>query len=127
MQALDTYFKSIVDQDGAPVVVCDTAHTIIYMNPAAVSAYSDRGGKELVGRSLLDCHSPRSCEAIKKVVEWFSRSRYNNKVHTYYSRSKDKDVYMIALRDESGALIGYYEKHEFRTKDETPFYDIGQA
>lgn len=22
------------------------------------------------------------------------------------------------------ALIGYYEKHEFRTKDETPFYEM---
>ena len=26
-----------------------------------------------------------------------------------------KDVYMVALRDGSGRLIGYYEKHEDRT------------
>ena len=31
---------------------------------------------------------------------------------------------MIALRDDNGELIGYYEKHEYRTKDETPFYEM---
>ena len=29
---------------------------------------------------------------------------------------------MIALRDRQGALIGYYEKHEYRDRDMTPFY-----
>ena len=33
------YCKSIVEQDTAPVVVCDPQHTIVYMNPAAVLRY----------------------------------------------------------------------------------------
>ena len=32
---LTQYFKSIVDQDRCAVVICNTAHEIIYMNPAA--------------------------------------------------------------------------------------------
>ncbi len=31
---------------------------------------------------------------------------------------------MIALRNKDGDLIGYYEKHEFRAKDDSPFYAI---
>ena len=27
---------------------------------------------------------------------------------------ENKDVYMVALRDDTGALICYYEKHEYR-------------
>ena len=34
---------------------------------------------------------------------------------------------MIALRDRDGSLLGYYEKHEYRIKDESPFYgELGQ-
>ena len=31
---------------------------------------------------------------------------------------------MIALRDEQGALIGYYEKHEYRNRETEPFYKL---
>ena len=31
---------------------------------------------------------------------------------------------MIALRDETGTLLGYYEKHEFRRQDMSPFYEM---
>lgn len=33
---LHQMFKSVIDQDRAAVVICDTEHTIVYMNPAAV-------------------------------------------------------------------------------------------
>ena len=35
---LNAYFKSLVDQDRAEVVICDLEHTIIYMNPAAIAS-----------------------------------------------------------------------------------------
>lgn len=117
-------FKSIIDTDPAPVVICDTEHIIVYMNPAAVENYSKWGGAALVGNSLLDCHNERSCEMIKKVVEWFLASENNNKVHTFYNPKQNKDGYMYALRDDGGKLIGYYEKHEYRSIDQTPFYEI---
>ena len=124
MTELNEYFKSIIDADDAQIVVCDTRHTIIYMNPAAVAVYSKRGGDRLVGRSIFDCHNERSVELIKRVADWFSQSAKNNRGRTFYSEKQNKDVYMIALRDDSGALVGYYEKHEFRAKDDTPFYDM---
>lgn len=111
------FFKSIIDQDTSEVVICDLEHTIIYMNSAAVSVYAKEGGEELLGKCLLDCHSPRSVEMIKKVVNWFAASKENNSVHTFYSEKANKDVYMVALRNEDSELIGYYEKHAYRSRD----------
>lgn len=114
---LSVYFKSIVDSDIAPVVICNVDHTIIYMNPAAAERYAKRGGYELIGKSLLNCHNDESNIKIKEVVVWFNQSKDNNRIFTFHNTKENKDVYMIALRDESGELIGYYEKHEYRTAE----------
>lgn len=121
---LNKMMKSIIDQDSAEVVICNLEHMIIYMNPAAKEIYKKDGGEKLIGTSLLDCHNARSTKIIKKVVEWFSDSKENNKVHTFYNVKENKDVYMVALRDEDGTLLGYYEKHERRNVDEKNFYDM---
>ena len=118
-----SYFKSIVDQDRASIVICNLEHEIIYMNPAAIRNYEKRGGDKLIGRSILDCHNPESGEKIKQVVDWFAADEEHNLVHTFYNEKQNKDVYMVALRDQ-GKLIGYYEKHEFRNLDTMKFYDL---
>lgn len=120
---LNQFFKSVIDTDRQAVVICNKEHTIIYMNPAAIKRYNKRGGVMLIGQSILDCHSPKSRESILKIVEWFSKSKDNNIVHTFYNKNNNTDFYMIALRDENGELIGYYEKHENRNVDDMKFYD----
>lgn len=119
---LSQFFKSVLDEEKSAVVICDIKHTIIYMNPAACERYSKRGGAALLGRSLLDCHNSKSNEKISKVIEWFEISRANNRIYMYYNAKENKDVYMIALRDEQGELIGYYEKHEYRDREMEPAY-----
>lgn len=116
------HFKSLVDQDPAAVVICDTGHQIIYMNPAACIQYSKSGGGALVGKNLLDCHNERSGEKIRRMLAWFQSSPDHNRLHTFYNEKQHKDVYMIALRDAQGELIGYYEKQEYRDRDTTPLY-----
>lgn len=111
---LNTMLKSVIDQDRAPIVICDLSHTIVYMNPAAIENYKKRGGEALIGQSLLDCHNPHSVDMIKKVVDWFTQSKDNNIIYTFHSDKYNKDVYMVALRDDNEELVGYYEKHEFR-------------
>ena len=119
---LSLFFKSIIEQDCCAVVICNLEHEIIYMNPAAVTAYAKRGGTALVGRSLLDCHNPESCEKIHKVVDWFAESKDHNVIYTFHNEKQNKDVYMVALRDDEKNLIGYYEKHEYRNRDMSDFY-----
>lgn len=121
---MDKYFQSVIDQDRCAVVICNLEHEIIYMNPAAVSRYAKRGGADLVGKNLLDCHGAQSGEQIKKVISWFQESREHNIIYTYYNEKENKDVYMVALRDEDGTLIGYYEKHEYRNRETEPFYSF---
>ena len=41
---LSVFFKSVIDQDCAPIVLCDLNHAILYMNPAAIRNYANRGG-----------------------------------------------------------------------------------
>ena len=78
---------------------------------------------ELVGRSLLDCHNPESRDKIQQVVDWFAVDESHNIVYTFHNEKQNKDVYMVALRDD-GKLIGYYEKHEYRNTETMKQYDL---
>ena len=118
------FFKSMAQQDLSAIVLCDLEHKIIYMNPAACQRYARFGGEKLLGRNLLQCHNKKSGEMIEKVLCWFKCSAENNRVHTFYNSEENKDVYMIALRDDEGRLIGYYEKHEYRDRDPEPLYNM---
>jgi PAS domain-containing protein len=89
-------YKSVLDQDRAAVVICNLKHEIIYMNPSAIEHYEKWGGEKRIGANLLDCHN----------------------------EEQQKDVYMVALRDDAGKLIGYYEKHEFRNPETMKLYDL---
>ena len=98
---LNAYFKSLVDQDRAAVVICDLEHTILYMNPAAIASYAKHGGAAL-----------------------FAADKNHNLVYTYHNVKQNKDIYMVALRDADGTLIGYYEKHEYRSPETMKLYDM---
>lgn len=116
------FLKAVLDEDKAPVVICDLEHTIIYMNPVACQRYEKQGGADLLGKSLLDCHNAKSNEMINRVLDWFMASADNNRIFTFRNEKENKDVYMVALRDDSGKLIGYYEKHEYRNHETTERY-----
>lgn len=48
-------------------------------------------------------------------------------IYTFYNEKQNKDVYMIALRDETNKLIGYYEKHEYRNREVAERYDFSKS
>ena len=124
MTDINEIYKSVLEADRAAVVICDLEHTIIYMNPVAIERYAKWGGEDLMGKSLLNCHNKKSCEMIQKVIDWFKASKDNNIVYTFFNQKENKDVYMVALRNEEGNLIGYYEKHEYRNRETMKMYDI---
>lgn len=112
--------KSVHDADSAPIVICDLSSTVVYMNPAAIARYH----ADLTGKSVLDCHSPAARARIAQVLAFFAASVDHNRVYTFRNDQENKDVYMVALRDENGTLIGYYEKHEYRNCEKSPLYDM---
>ena len=117
---VDVFLKSVLDADAAPVVICDLEHTVVYMNPASIARYHT----DLTGKSLKACHNAESAAKIDRVVAWFAESKDNNIVYTSRNDKENKDVYMVALRDEDGTLIGYYEKHEYRNRETKELYQM---
>lgn len=111
---LNQYFKSIIDLDMQPIVICNLQHEILYMNPTAVKRYEKSGGEKLIGRSLLDCHNPHSREIISSNIERMKSDITVNRIFELHSTRNggNNDVYTAAIRDENGELIGYYEKFE---------------
>lgn len=124
MVKIEDIYKSVLEADRSAVVICDLEHTIIYMNSVAINRYGKWGGKDLIGKSLLDCHNEKSRESINKVLDWFKTSMDHNIVYTFHNEKENKDVYMVALRNDDGDLIGYYEKHEYRDRETMNFYDL---
>ena len=94
------------------------------MNPAAIEDYHKYGGAALIGKNLLNCHTADSNTKIHQIIDWFAADSSHNIVYTSHNEKKLKDVYVIALRDEDGTLIGYYEKHEYRTPETMKTYDL---
>ncbi|MGN0347770.1 MAG: PAS domain-containing protein [Lachnospiraceae bacterium] len=124
---LEQMMKSVLEQDRAAVVICDCNHIIVYMNPAAIRRYAKRGGADLIGINLLNCHNSESGEMIRKVLDWFRQSTENNMIYTYHNAKENKDVYMVALRNDKKEVIGYYEKHEYRDKEKANLYDFSNS
>ena len=117
---LSKFFKSVLEQDTAPIVICNLEHTVVYMNPASISRYHT----DLTGKSLKACHNADSNAKIDRVVAWFAESKDNNIVYTSRNDKENKDVYMVALRGDNGTLIGYYEKHEYRCQETAELYKM---
>ena len=114
------FFKSVLEQDTAPVVICNLEHIVVYMNPSAVAHYH----ADITGKSIKACHTADSNKKIDEVIAWFKNDKNNNTVYTFRNERVNKDVYMVALRNENGELIGYYEKHEYRNKETKALYNM---
>jgi transcriptional regulator with PAS, ATPase and Fis domain len=70
------------------VIVSDADCKVIYMNERAVRAYEKDGGKDLIGRDLLACHSEAS---RNKILEIMASGQKN--VYTIEKKGKKKIIY----------------------------------
>ena len=57
------------DEMDVRVTVCDHTGIIVYMNKTAALSMHNYGGYDLIGKSLLNCHNPRSSAIIKEMLE----------------------------------------------------------
>ena len=101
---------AILDSLRDPLLFADTAHTIRYMNKAAIAYYSE--GEKHLGRSLLDCHNEQSQQII---IETLAAMRTGLEERLITDNEKHR-IYMRAVRDENGQVLGYYERYEPPTK-----------
>lgn len=90
------------------VVFVDNDHIIRFMNTAAERHYAKRGGAALLGQSLLACHSAASAEAIRAI---HARLR-DGESQVLVAEKPNQTIYAVAVRDDAGALLGYYERYD---------------
>jgi len=97
--------SSILDSFDTPVLFADTEHVIQYMNRTAIQHYDK--GASLIGSSLLDCHNRESQAVILEVLE----ALRDGEEERLITDNETHRIYMRAVRDGNGKLIGYYERY----------------
>jgi nitrogen-specific signal transduction histidine kinase len=97
---------AILDSMKNPVLFADTGHVTRYMNKAAERHYEQ--GRALVGRSLLECHNAESQRMMKEILAEMEGG-LEERLITDNEKSR---IYMRAVRDAGGKLLGYYERYE---------------
>jgi PAS domain S-box-containing protein len=88
------------------LVFVDTDHVIRYMNRAATEHYEQ--GEELIGRSIMECHNPQSRAVILEVFAAMQEGEEERMI----TDNDEHRIYMRAVRDARGGLLGYYERYE---------------
>jgi DUF438 domain-containing protein len=95
--------RAILDSLHVPVLYADTYHVIRYMNRKAIERY--RGGADLIGTSLLDCHNENSQKRMIEILAELKAGREE----VLYLVEETRTVTMRAIRGQDGSLLGYYE------------------
>ena len=57
-------------------------------------------------------------------VEWFKEDKKNNKVFALHDKNNNMDMYILAIRNTNGELIGFYGRREDRTPDQGKMFDL---
>jgi len=103
---------ALLDSLKEPVVFADTDHIIRYMNEAGAAHY--KGGRALLGTSVMDCHNARSQEVIREVLAALEQGEDERLI----TDAPERCIYMRAVRDAGGTLLGYYERYEPKARGE---------
>jgi len=109
-----TVLAALLDSLKDPVVFVDTDHTVRYINKAAEAHYKE--GRTLLGRSIMDCHNETSNAVIREVFSALE----NGEDERLITDSPERRIYMRAVRDAHGALIGYHERYEPKVRPDSP-------
>ena len=102
-----TLMAAILDSLKNPILFADTEHVTRYMNKAALAYYEE--GEALIGRSLLDCHNERSRQMIVEILAAMQTEGLDERLTT---DDEEYRIYMRAVRDADGRVLGYYERYE---------------
>ena len=102
--------KLILDSFPFPIVFVDTRHTIQFLNRRAeFHYYKERGYRDLIGKSLFECHNEKSKEEILKIVE---KMENHGREAFLGVTSRNERLYVTPVRDETGRFVGYFERFE---------------
>lgn len=101
--------RALLNSIKDPIVFVDNDHIIRFLNDAGIINYAKWGGAELIGKSIFDCHNDTSCAMIREIFT----AMQNGEQERIISKKETKRIYMRAVRDEDGLLLGYFERYEW--------------
>lgn len=103
--------EGILNSYPYPIVFVDKDFVIRYMNQCAqYHYYQERGYKDLIGKSIFECHdSEMAKEKIKKGFESICR---NGKPIFVGVNIKNLRIYMQGVKNQAGEWIGFFERFE---------------
>lgn len=85
------------------VTVCNLEGTVLYMNRKAGVTFAKWGGRELVGKSLMDCHPEPARTKLRGLLE-----NGGTNVYTIEKNGVKKLIYQAPWR-VNGELMGLVE------------------
>jgi PAS domain S-box-containing protein len=88
---------------GAAITIIDADFVIVYMNTKAEAAFEKWGGKELLGKSVMDCHQEKSRAIMRRIMETGEPNTY-----TIEKNGIKKLIYQAPWKKE-GATAGLVE------------------
>ena len=116
------FFKGIIDSEEGPIVLCNLDYRIIYENPAAMKYYAPVS--PVTGKLLSTLMDEEMLSKVDMSVEWFKEDIKNNKVFALHDDANNMDMYILAIRNANGELIGFYGRREDRTPDSGKEFDL---
>ncbi|MEE9572941.1 MAG: PAS domain-containing protein [Candidatus Neomarinimicrobiota bacterium] len=99
-------FESLLNSIKDPILFADTNHIVQYMNKAGIKYYVE--GEELLQSNLLNCHNKESQQMMIEILAEM-QTGLEEKMITDNEKYR---IFMRAVRDEKGNLLGYFERYE---------------
>ncbi len=116
------FFKGIIDSEEGPIVLCNLDYRVIYENPAAENYYAPVS--PLTGKLLSTVMNDEQMSKVVMSIEWFKEEKKNNKVFALHDEKHNMDMYILAIRNTKGELLGFYGRREDRTPDSGKEFDL---
>lgn len=110
MEELEMY-QAILNSYPYPIVFVDNEYVIRFMNQnAKYHYYNERNYKDLIGRSLFDCHNNE--KSIEKIKQGYESIKKSGKEVFVCVTTRNQRVYMQGVKDSRGNWIGFIERFE---------------
>lgn len=101
-----TFLLSLLNSIKDPILFADTNHIVQYMNKVAIEHFED--GEKLLQSNLLKCHNEESQKIMIEIL-----AEMQNGLEEKLITDNDKHrIFMRAVRDDKGTLLGYFERCE---------------
>jgi hypothetical protein len=65
-----------IENFAGALTVCDLSGIVLQMNEKSAEGYRDYGGKQLIGKNLLDCHAEPARKKLLQLLDSGERNIY---------------------------------------------------